>query len=132
MKAINWDSTLSVQVAEIDDDHHKLVDLFNLLSEANENRESVEYIEAILSELVACTAWHFRHEERLMLKHVYKGLADHHREHEELLESAQQLLHKYHQEKALSDEDILFLEHWLTGHILGADMEMANVLAEVI
>ncbi len=34
MKDLLWDNTLSVQVQEIDDDHRKLVDLFNLLNHA--------------------------------------------------------------------------------------------------
>ena len=34
MKHISWDDSLDVDVEEINDDHHKLVNLFNILSQA--------------------------------------------------------------------------------------------------
>ena len=36
MKDLIWDNTLSVQVQEIDEDHRRLVELFNLLGHAVE------------------------------------------------------------------------------------------------
>ena len=57
MKDIVWSATLSVEVREIDDDHQKLVDLFNMLNHAVTGSESADYIEAILEELISCTAW---------------------------------------------------------------------------
>jgi hemerythrin len=74
---------------------------------------------------ISCTVWHFRHEERLMLKYGYEGFLEHKSEHEELVASAKALQQKLLQEdKVVSSEDIEFLEHWLTGHILGADMDL--------
>lgn len=34
MKNLTWSGTLSVEVKEVDDDHRRLVDLFNLLNHA--------------------------------------------------------------------------------------------------
>ena len=133
MKELVWDRSLSVQIDEIDDDHRKLVELFNLLNHAMADKESTDYIEAILEELISCTVWHFRHEERLMLKHAYTGLQEHKAEHQELIESARNLQQKFVQDgKSLSADDIKFLEQWLTGHILGTDMEMSAYLCEVM
>lgn len=68
-----------------------------------------------------------------MLKYAYEGLEEHKTEHQELVESARALQQKFLQEsKQLSSEDILFLEQWLTGHILGADMELGAYLGEVM
>ena len=88
MKTITWDNSLSVGVDEIDDDHHRLVDLFNMLIHAVSERYTQDYIAALLDELVSCTVWHFKHEERLMLKYNYEGLSSHKTEHMELIESA--------------------------------------------
>ena len=64
MKDLIWDNTLSVEVNEIDEDHRRLVELFNILNHAVVEGEAPNYIEAVLEELISCTVWHFKHEER--------------------------------------------------------------------
>ena len=133
MKNLIWDKALSVQIDEIDEDHRKLVDLYNILNHSVVEGDAANYIEAVMEELISCTVWHFRHEERLMLKYGYDGFAEHKTEHQELIESARELQQKLLQEgKSLSSEDIGFLEHWLIGHILGADMDLGAYLGEVM
>ncbi len=133
MKDLVWDSGLSVHVKEIDEDHRRLVDLFNILSHAVAEGDARNYIEAVLEELISLTVWHFRHEERLMLKHGYEGLAEHKLEHEQLIESVRGLQQKFLGGSGpLSNEDIEFLEQWLTEHIYVADMEMGSYLGEVM
>ena len=133
MNDLIWDNTLSVQIDEIDEDHRRLVDLFNLLNHAVSENESSEYIDALMAELVSCTDWHFKHEERLMLKYAFPGFAEHKAEHEELLNSVRQMEQKRQASgKDISNDEILFLEHWLTGHILGLDMDLGEYLSEVI
>ena len=129
MKDLVWDNLLSVQVEEIDDDHRKLVGLFNMLNHSVEEGDAADYVEAVIEELISCTVWHFRHEERLMLKYGYAGFMEHKTEHRELIESARVLQQKFLQQgNPVTSEDIKFLEHWLTGHILTADMELGAYL----
>ena len=133
MKDLVWDKTLSVEIEEIDEDHRRLVELFNLLNHSIVDGDSKNYIEAVLEELISCTVWHFKHEERLMLKYRYGGLVEHKTEHQELIDSAKALQQKFLQEgKKLSSEDIEFLEHWLTEHILVDDMKLGSYLVEVM
>ena len=133
MKDLVWSDALSVQVKEIDEDHHRLVDLFNLLNHAVMEGEAKEYVEALLEELISCTVWHFRHEERLMLRYAYEGRAAHQIEHQELIASVKALQQQFLQQaRPVSSEDIEFLEHWLTEHIFVADMEMGTYLAETM
>ena len=133
MQDLIWDNMLSVQVQEIDEDHRKLVDLFNILKHSVEEGDAANYIHAVMEELINCTVWHFSHEERLMLKYAYDGYADHKTEHQELVESAKVLQAEIQQKgETISSEDIEFLEHWLTGHILGTDMDLGAYLGEVM
>jgi len=133
MKELVWDKMLSVEVDEIDEDHRRLVELFNLLSHSVAEGDSTKYIEAVLEELIACTVWHFRHEERLMLKYDYEGFVEHQTEHHELIDSVKELQQEFLlKSKQLSTEDIEYLERWLTGHILVADMELGSYLVEVM
>ena len=129
MENIIWDETLSVEVDEIDEDHRKLVDLFNMLSHSVAEGDSTDYIEAVLEELISCTIWHFRHEERLMLLYKYEGIIEHKAEHSDLIDKVKELQQKHHKEnKLLTNEDIEYLETWLTEHILGHDMKLGFYL----
>lgn len=133
VRELIWDKSLSVQVQEIDEDHQKLVVLFNILNHSVEDGEAAIYINAVLEELINCTVWHFSHEERLMLKYNYKSSAEHRTEHQELIESARELQQKCLKDgRSVSSEDVQFLELWLTGHILGTDMELGSYLGEVM
>ena len=133
VKDLLWSNTLSVDVDEIDEDHRRLVDLFNILNHAVTDGEAKVYIEAVLEELISCTVWHFRHEERLMLKHAYPEFEAHKTEHAELIDSVRALQQKFDQQgQRLSSEDIEFLEHWLTEHILITDMKLGAYLVEAM
>ena len=133
MKDIVWSDVLSVEVDEIDEDHHKLVRIFNTLNHAVQERESPEYLAAVLEELINCTVWHFSHEERLMLKYGYDEMDDHKAIHQELIKSVKELQQKILEEgNTVPDEAIVFLERWLTEHILTADMRLGSFLSQVM
>ncbi len=133
MKELVWRQVLSVEVDEIDDDHKKLVKLFNMLNHAVTEGEDPDYLAAVLEELINCTVWHFSHEERLMVKYGYDGYAEHKEEHRELIESAKGLQQKVVAAgKQVVDDDIVFLERWLTEHILTTDMRLGAYLAQAM
>lgn len=133
MKDVVWDNILSVGVDEIDDHHRRLLDLFNLLNHSVAEGSSPEYLAAVLEELINCTAWHFSHEERLMLKHGYPGLAEHREEHRELMRGVRELQQKILQAGIrVGDDDLVYLERWLTQHILIDDARMGAYLAQAM
>lgn len=133
MKDIVWDEILSVGVDEIDEDHRKLLNIFNMLNHSVMAEESSDYLAATLAELINCTVWHFSHEERLMLKHRYEGIEEHKAEHRELIKSAKELQQEILQaDKPVVDEHIEFLERWLTEHILTADLRLGSYLSQVM
>lgn len=133
MKDLVWGKVLSVEIDEIDDDHRKLMDLFNILNHALSEGESQEYLKAVLEELINCTVWHFSHEERLMLKHDYKDIEEHKEVHRELVQAASELQDKILQtDNVITDDDLMFLERWLTGHILTDDMKLGEYLSQVM
>lgn len=133
MKDLVWSKVLSVDINEIDEDHRKLLDLFNILNHALSEGESQEYLKAVFEELINCTIWHFSHEERLMLKYGYENLDEHRETHQELIQAAWELQDKLFQlDKTITDEDLLELERWLTGHILTDDMKLGEYLSQVM
>jgi len=133
VKDIVWGQVLSVDVDEIDEDHRKLVSIFNILNHALMERASADYLAAVLEELINCTVWHFSHEERLMLEYDYAAIEEHKAAHRELVDSAKALQRKILQaDKTLVDEDLEFLERWLTEHILTDDMRLGAYLSQVM
>lgn len=133
MRDIVWDRILSVGVDEIDEDHRKLVSIFNTLNHAVSEGESTEYLAAVLEELINCTVWHFSHEERLMLKYGYDQAAEHKDEHRELIESAKALRDEILQSGGVVTEShIEYLERWLTEHILTSDMRLGDRLYQAM
>ncbi|MDI6749469.1 MAG: bacteriohemerythrin [Rhodocyclaceae bacterium] len=133
MKDIVWSKTLSIGVEEVDEDHRKLVDIFNTLNHAVKDREAAEYLAAVLDELINCTVWHFSHEERLMLKYQYKDMEAHKAEHRELIDTAKELQRELLQGGGeMTERHIETLERWLTEHILTTDMRLGAFLANVM
>ena len=133
MKDIVWGRVMSVDVEEIDEDHRKLISIFNILNHAVADRESPDYLAAVLTELVNCTVWHFSHEERLMLKYGYQAMEEHKAVHRELLKAAGELQQRVlAADNTIGDEDIEYLERWLTEHILTDDMRLGAYLSEVM
>lgn len=128
MKELIWDDVLSVENEEIDKDHRILVNLFNLLGRSVSSGESWEYLQAVLEELIRCTAWHFSHEERLMLKSGYDDLENHRQEHLELMDSVRDLQREVLQTGQFEEKALARLELWLTAHILAADMKFGEYL----
>lgn len=133
MKDIVWSKILSIGVDEVDEDHRKLVNIFNILNHAVADGESPEYLAATLDELINCTVWHFSHEERLMLKYQYKDMAEHKTEHRELIETAKELQQQLLRgDPPMAEKHIEILERWLTEHILTADMRLGGFLAQAM
>ena len=68
-----------------------------------------------------------------MIKYNYDGYIEHRDEHQDLIDSARVLQQKcIEEERIIAVEEIEFLERWLTGHILGIDMDLGSFLAEAI
>ncbi len=133
MKDLVLDGTLLIGIDEIDDDHGKLINLFNILNHSVTEDADATYIEAVLEELINCTVWHFSHEERLMLKYGYDAYEEHKADHQDLIDSVRELQQKFLQTGKLEESEHLeFLERWLTEHILVADLRLGSYLIDVM
>lgn len=66
-----------------------------------------------------------------MLKHRYDGIEEHKAAHRELIEAARELqVQLLNAGLGVADEQIAYLERWLTGHILTADQRLGAFLAQ--
>jgi hemerythrin len=129
MALIKWKKEYSVKVAEIDEQHKKLISLINQLAEAMNVGKGRDVLNSVLAELVDYTEYHFEAEVELFRAHGYPGHERHARAHDELTAKARELKAAFDRgETKLSVEVMLFLSTWLNRHILEEDKQYGPYL----
>ncbi len=122
MPLITWNDKISVNIAEFDNQHKKLIVIINELNDAMCQGKGKEMMEKILANLIDYTKTHFGAEERLMKTHGYTEYAQHKKEHDDLAGKVLDMQQKYREGKVtISLEVMNFLKNWLTTHIQGTD-----------
>jgi hemerythrin len=121
---------LSVGVAELDDDHGKLLALLADLRDVLETGDTQEALSWVLAGLKLYIGFHFAHEEEILLRANYPEFVAHQREHR-LFGAAVDEIYRDFQTRAsdaLPQQVLEFLENWLYEHSLGADRAAAKYL----
>lgn len=126
---VSWDDKLSVGIAQIDDDHKKLLTLINNLQTAVYYPTGEAFERQALKELVDYTKYHFQREEDLMREHGYPDFEAHKRQHEEMIARVGQFLDAYERDREGTVEEMAgFLKSWLIKHIAGTDQKYSPYL----
>lgn len=122
MALVSWDDSLSVGVAELDEQHKQLVSMINDLHEAMVSGKSKEAMSGVLDALTSYTVSHFANEEKYFDQFGYLSAATHKFEHKQFVDKVSEFKANFEQGKAmLSNEIMLFLKDWLVNHIQGSD-----------
>lgn len=129
MPIIFWSDNLSVNVAEMDRQHKKLVDLINELFDAMSAGRGKEVMGKILEDLTEYTKTHFASEERLMQTHEYPELPTQKSEHTALTRQVMELQEKFEGGSiSITLETMKFLKDWLQNHIMQNDKKYGPYL----
>jgi len=133
LESFEWSQHFVTGLREVDEQHHKLVDLINRLGHllGGEAQVQPSDIEAVLSELTAYSVYHFSKEEAMMAD---VGLDEHHivqhkQFHSDFLQEVT-LLNSISGQQACHNL-LKFLTYWLAYHILGTDQAMARQVAAI-
>ncbi|MCG6535936.1 MAG: bacteriohemerythrin [Syntrophales bacterium LBB04] len=128
IKSIGWDESLSLGIKEIDDEHKNLIGYYNNFFAACFSSVGQAVINATLLELVDYTKHHFQHEEVLMEKESYPGLAEQKNEHESLLRTTLELQEKLMSGSSdnVSTETLTFMNNWILTHLMEVDAAFAK------
>jgi hemerythrin len=128
---ISWTPSMSVGIADIDDQHKKLIDLINQLHDAMRAGKGRLEILPTLESLVSYAETHFTAEEKVMERIGFPDLARHKVIHKNLTQRVQETLAQASQNQAgLSIQVINFLKDWLSNHILGEDIRYKPFAAQ--
>jgi len=133
MDSFQWDKNFITGLDDVDEQHHKLVDLINQFGEQlTSNKLVLSDIRSVLNELFEYAHYHFQDEQELMKQ---KGVDKRHVElqteaHTYFLNEITSLQSSIAIDNTESLKYLLdFLTQWLAYHILGADQNMAKQIA---
>lgn len=130
MAFMTWEQSLSVQVAELDRQHQRLIQIINSLHDAMMVGAPRPALERILSDLVSYTRFHFQTEERLMKTHCFPEFAEHAREHESLTSTVARFDEDLRSGRvAVSAPLMQFLKSSLSGHITTSDAKYSPYIS---
>ncbi len=122
MAIIEWNDSLSVNVALVDKQHQKLIGMINELNDAMRQGKGKETLGKTLNELVSYTGTHFKLEEKYFDQFGYPEADSHKKRHSEFVAKVSEFKSGFEKGKlGLSIEVMDFLSDWLRTHIKGVD-----------
>lgn len=130
MTKYEWKDFHSVGVAQIDDEHHQILQAIQRLETVLLGDGSDEVTRIAFDDLIRSTADHFESEERLLAEHGYPRLAAQKLEHEVFrmnLSSLASLQLIHENADLLNVLDSIF--GWWEHHILTEDMKFQEFFA---
>ena len=131
MLLLTWNSSCSVGVRAMDDQHGVLMDTINELQAALLRGCNRETIGAQMDQLQKFTSMHFRGEEQLMEQLGFPGLVEHRAEHHRLLAQIRESSQRMQRSGDVPVCALLqFLRDWYLEHFEGPDQEYGPWLNE--
>jgi hemerythrin len=129
MALIQWNAALSVNIAEIDAQHRRLVDMLNELNDAMVQGRGKDVIGKIVTGLANYTATHFATEEKYFDRHGYPASVAHKQEHRDFTAKVAEFKKGFDEGRlGLSVSVMNFLGDWLRNHIKGSDKDYGPFL----
>jgi hemerythrin len=127
MGFIKWDDSLSVNVAEIDQQHQKLILMINELHGAMKLGKGKDVLGKIVNGLIGYTTIHFKTEEDYFRQFGYPQADSHKKEHIVFVGKVSEFKDGFEKGKlSLSIEILNFLSDWLQNHIKGTDKKYSQ------
>ena len=124
MAIFQWDASYSVKVAEIDEQHKKIVGMINALDDAMRQGKGKEVMSNIITELIRYTATHFATEEKYFAQLNYPDTEAHKKEHSDFVKKVTDFKQGFQTGKlGLTIQVMNFLTDWLKTHIKGTDQK---------
>lgn len=141
MPFLEWTDACRIGVAELDQQHRRLLELLNELHGASELSNCLatlasvlnefEVVERGVAELATFASRHFESEERYMVRHAYPETERHRREHRLFIEKARLFQSEAVQRKRrVYPEIAAFCRDWWWAHVEAADKRLGAFLAE--
>jgi hemerythrin-like metal-binding protein len=124
MNIITWSDEYSVGVAELDNQHKKIIALINELNASREISSRSEQLHNILGRIIIYAQNHLDYEENLLRENAYPGYENHLRKHQDYkLKVSDFAVDILEYREDLPEKLLNYLNQWWTAHILKEDMQ---------
>ncbi len=135
MKSFHWDQHFITGLPEIDQQHHRLVDIINKFSNLLARNQLVfSDIKAVFRELFEYAEYHFKEEEGMMCRMGIdqRHLDGHIEAHQIFLQEITSMQTNISPDNLQAAQNMIdFLARWLAYHILGSDQNMARQINSI-
>lgn len=130
MPIVEWNDRYLTGVQQIDLHHQYLFALLNKTYDNFVSKGPTADLNSLFDELIDYATYHFSTEEALMKKIRYPGLEEQKNAHDVFSGKVTQVQKDYQAgKKGLSLEILIFLQEWLSAHILQTDSEIGRFMA---
>jgi hemerythrin len=129
MAYVEWNDSMSVQVAVIDEQHQGLLRLINELHDAMIQGQGATVLGEIVDGLIEYTHTHFNTEEGYFEACDYPNCAVHKQQHRDFVAKVTNFKQGFDEGRLMLTLDVMsFLGDWLVEHIQGSDASYAPFL----
>lgn len=129
MSLMLWNSSLSVNIQQVDLQHQRLVEMINKLDDSMKKGHSTIIVSQILNDMVAYSLVHFKTEEELFQIYDYPETEEHIQEHNYFTNKVEEFINEFNSgSQVLSLEVLNFLTRWFLEHIKIQDKAYATFL----
>lgn len=127
---IDWSDTLSVGVAEIDDEHRQFIARVNDLNQAIVECADKATVERLLDLMLMEATHHFWHEQQLLVEWKYPQRAAHAAKHAQLTAQFERVMKEFEQADVSFTWALkgLHIKQLLIDHLLQEDMKFRDFL----
>ena len=126
-----WDSSFSVGIEVIDNQHKQIIQFINKLNIAFSYKK-MYMVEEVLESLINYTQSHFIFEENLMKEAGFTMLEDHKQAHQSFIERIYFFKERYENGENVSKQLMMDLQLWLINHIKHDDKDYKNIVQNVL
>ena len=127
MSHVRWEDSHSVGIKEVDDQHKRLIEIFNMLQSSVDQGASVEEIDEIIEDLIDYSIFHFGTEEALLEKHLPDLLDEHRKEHQTFVDKVRESRTQLDSGELSTSDLISFLNSWIEHHMKQSDKELCSI-----
>lgn len=127
MPLIQWTTTMSVGLDELDEDHKLLISVINQLDRNTDAEPRSDVIRQCLMQLRRYAEFHFAREEKVMTACKFPGIGVQESEHRDFIKRIKDVTERFdagpeNAANVVNRELLDFLRDWLTHHIMIEDM----------
>lgn len=123
-----WNDRCLIGMKQVDENHHLLFKLLNIIYEEFGRQVPADNPVALLNALMSLSRCHFRYEERWMAEICFEGLPEHKKEHDIFAAMIAELQQSYSEGAARDAELLSFLDNWTDHHFNSTNKELRDFL----